>query len=86
MITILLTCLLLAGETFVPPTEWKIESVIGGGRPPVVLLQGNCFPTPCLESRYETKIHLSRALSIQGTHGTWDIPKGCTLLSVNGKE
>lgn len=86
MITILLTCLLLTGETFVPPAEWTIDSIIGGGRPPIVSLQWNCTLAPCVEPRYETKIHLSRTLSIQGARGTLDIPKGCTLLSINGKE
>lgn len=89
MITILLTCLLLAGETFTPPADWTIETIIGGGKYTGTMLyfgplclDGRGSSTICPEPRYETKVTLRRTLAVEGTKGTWDIPKGCTLLHI----
>ena len=98
MITILLTCLLLAGETFTLPTDWTLEKIVGGGRPAFSFMSGTLcmdkmgMPMPCSEPRYETRVTIRREVRFSPaalpkeatTMGAWDIPKGCTVMAIEG--
>ena len=83
MVTLLLTCLLTAGVSFVPPEDWKVEKVVVGGRqsssllytpPPICYQQG--FSRVCPEPETGTRIYLSRMLNLGDVV---QAPEGCTV-------
>ena len=98
MITILLTCLLLAGETFALPADWTLEKIVGGGRPALSFISGTVcmdkvgMAMPCPEPRFETRVTIRREVRFSPAAlpkeaipvGAWDIPKGCTVITIEG--
>ena len=82
MVTLLLTCLLIAGS-FTPSDDWKIEKITVGGKlasspislPPMICYQQG-FMTTCPEPDTRTRIHLSRTLNLGDVV---QAPEGCTI-------
>lgn len=78
MITVLVTCWLLAGATFLPVDGWQIEKVIGGGVPE---FSGQmhlvyCGAKGCPEPDRRTQVYLRRTLQ---PGQTVNAPPGCSV-------
>ena len=89
VVTLLLTCLLTAGGSFVPPDDWKVEKIVVGGRqassllytPPIICYQQG-FLNVCPEPETGTRIYLTRTLNLGDVV---QAPEGCTL-EMRGKQ
>ena len=90
MLTLIATCLLAAGTTFTPVSEWTITEIVGGGRPKTSYIYGGLYipmPSfsctnkmgeiiPCPEPDYSTRITMRRTLA---PGQVAEPPQGCTL-------
>ena len=84
MLTLIATCLLAAGTTFMPAPEWTITEIVGGGKRessiffihPVACVDKSLNPTVCPEPDSRTRITMRRTL-MPGQVA--EPPAGCTL-------
>ena len=79
MLTVLVTCLVLASATFTPPAGWEILKIVGGRHEDSLALCVNLHGAvrKCDEAPYNrTQVHLRREIK---PGEIIDLPQGCTV-------
>lgn len=90
MLTLIATCLLVAGTIFTPLPAWTITEIRGGGKLessffsiyPVACVDKSSNPTVCPEPDHRTRITMQRTLA---PGQIAEPPQGCTL-TIEAKE